>query len=103
VSRAEGFEKAQAVQASKLESLRREVVGRTGTLDVNGMMFDVKIVDVSLAYGRTRYMVEPMAGGGRGSVWEERVTLGPASRPDPTVMSTASQTTYPDDLNMMEF
>lgn len=52
-----------------------EMVGRTVWLHADGLMVDVRITDVRAAYGRTDYLVTPIAG--TLSVWvsSSRVTV----------------------------
>jgi hypothetical protein len=42
-----------------------QMIGKPGQLDVGGMTFLVKIIDVRERYGRTDYLVEPQAGHGQ--------------------------------------
>ncbi len=48
-------------------------VGKEGVICIGKMCFDVKITDIKMAYGNTRFQVTPIAG--EGSVWVEKVTL----------------------------
>ncbi len=47
------------------------LIGKVREIDVNGLAVDVMVNDVKQAYGRTRYLVSPVAG--RGQVWVERL------------------------------
>jgi hypothetical protein len=49
-------------------------VGTTGTIFVGGLNVAVTVRDVKVSYGRTRWLVEPVAGSGR--VWVETVNFG---------------------------
>ena len=52
------------------------LIGLEGLLrESRGMVYDVKIKDVKAAYGRTRLLVTPIAGGGEAWVEEESFTL----------------------------
>lgn len=47
------------------------LIGKVREIEVNGLAVDVMVNDVKQAYGRTRYLVSPVAG--RGQVWVERL------------------------------
>jgi hypothetical protein len=54
-----------------------KLIGQHGLLRTEGYGFEVgvEIVDVKQAYGRTRYVVKPLAGKGSTTVEDYRVTL----------------------------
>lgn len=48
-------------------------VGKTGTINVNGLIVEVTIKDYKNSYGRDRFLVTPVAG--QGEVWTELVII----------------------------
>jgi len=48
-------------------------VGKTGTINVNGLIVEVTIKDYKNSYGRDRFLVTPVAG--KGEVWTELVII----------------------------
>ena len=58
--------------SSTAEDMARDV-GREGTLTVNGLAFRVRVLDAKFSYGRRRWLVEPLSGGG--ASWTELVVL----------------------------
>lgn len=63
-----------------------KLIGKLGTIYAAGLTINVRITDVKVSYGRTRYQVEPISGSG--SVWVESIQLandaadGSGQRPD---------------------
>ncbi len=49
------------------------IVGKVGRVSREGLGVEVRILDVKESYGRTRYLVTPVAG--TGAVWVEYVRL----------------------------
>lgn len=49
------------------------VINKEGFITTGGLRVDVKVTDVKQSYGRTRYLVTPIAG--EGEVWVESVTF----------------------------
>ena len=49
------------------------VINKEGFITTGGLRVDVKVTDVKQSYGRTRYLVTPLAG--EGEVWVESVTF----------------------------
>lgn len=56
-----------------------KVIGKTGLLRADGIRVGVEILDVKQAYGRTRYVVSPIAGDGQVTVEDYRVELSKES------------------------
>lgn len=52
-----------------------KMLGREGTIGINGMRIPVRIMDVKQVYGATRYLVAPIGGTGQAWVEASRVTL----------------------------
>jgi hypothetical protein len=52
-----------------------KIIGKTGLLAVNGLKFEVEILDVRDSFGRTDYKVKPVSGEGTRWVSSESVTL----------------------------
>lgn len=50
-----------------------QLLGRTGTIRQAGLTVGVTVIDVKQSYGRTRYLVSPLAG--KGEIWVEQVTI----------------------------
>lgn len=50
-----------------------KLIGKTGSVNSNGLVTYVKILDIKKSYGRTRYQVTPLKG--EGEVWVEDVTI----------------------------
>jgi hypothetical protein len=50
-----------------------QLIGRTGTIALGGLQVGVTVQDVKVSYGRTRYLVAPLAGSK--GVWVESVAL----------------------------
>lgn len=50
-----------------------QFVGQKGTVTLQGLIINIRILDVKRSYGRTRYLVTPLSG--IGEIWTERVTL----------------------------
>lgn len=51
------------------------VVGKTGTLQTDKLRFDVEIHDVRCSFGRTDYLVRPVAGKDEAWVSADRVRV----------------------------
>lgn len=51
----------------------KSYVGKTGQVNLGGLLVNVKIIDVKQSYGRDRYKVTPVSG--KGEIWIERITL----------------------------
>jgi hypothetical protein len=49
------------------------ILGKAGTIHLNGLNIDIIVTDVKQAYGRTRYQVTPAQGSG--SIWVETVKI----------------------------
>jgi hypothetical protein len=49
----------------------KQRIGKTGTLEIRGLVIDVRILDHRFAYGNHRYLVKPVAG--QGQCWTEKV------------------------------
>jgi hypothetical protein len=49
------------------------LIGQLGTIQTGGLTVQIRILNVKVSYGRTRYQVQPIAG--EGSVWIEQVKL----------------------------
>ena len=47
-------------------------IGKTGTIELNGLSVSVTILDVKRSYGHTRFLVTPVAG--EGQAWTEAVS-----------------------------
>lgn len=45
------------------------LLGKEGMLDINGLQFMVRIIDVRKVFGRTDYKVTPVSG--TGTIWVE--------------------------------
>lgn len=58
-----------------------QVLGHTGSVWYNECQVFVKIVDVKLAYGQVRYLVEPLAGNGQTWIADTTITLDEESSP----------------------
>ena len=75
-------------------------IGKTGQLTEhsNTLRFDVRIIDVKLAYGNVRYQVTPVSG--TGSVWVDssRVKID-AVKPVETAFATRKPETFNDEIN----
>ena len=50
-----------------------QYVGKTASIEVNGLKVQVNIKDVKNTYGRDRYLVSPVKGSGE--VWVEHLKL----------------------------
>ena len=50
-----------------------QMIGRIGTIQDGGLVYQVTIVDVKESYGRTRYLVTPVAG--QGEDWRQNVSI----------------------------
>ena len=50
-----------------------QMIGRIGTVKDGALVYQVTIVDVKESYGRTRYLVTPVAGSGED--WRENVSI----------------------------
>lgn len=50
-----------------------KLIGKKGTINVSGLIVEVKILDFKMSYGHERYLVTPVAG--KGEVWTETVTV----------------------------
>lgn len=50
-----------------------QYVGKVGTIRLSGLLVNVTVLDVKQAYGRIRYRVTPVSGGG--DVWLEGVVF----------------------------
>lgn len=53
---------------------QREHIGKTGSVQLKGLKFAVKVLDVRQAYGCIRYLVTPVAGSDD-KRWIENVTF----------------------------
>lgn len=51
----------------------QQFVGKKGTIITGGLMVEVRITDVKMAWGKLRFEVSPIAGSG--SVWVESVDV----------------------------
>lgn len=51
--------------------LIEQYVGRTGVIKLDGLEIEVKIGDVKQSWGKTRYLVSPVAG--EGEKWVENI------------------------------
>lgn len=56
-----------------MKELIEKYVDKDAHVFAGGMQVQVKITDVKMSYGRERYLITPIAGGG--FVWVEKVTL----------------------------
>ncbi len=50
-----------------------KLIGRIGTVDFNGIEFDIKIVDAKIAYGNQRVNIVPLSG--NGSRWVDLTSI----------------------------
>lgn len=51
----------------------REVIDSVGSIEVNGLRFNVKVIDVKNVYGCERYLIVPRNGTGESWVNADRV------------------------------
>lgn len=61
--------------------MRKEIeqfVGKKGEVFAGGMTVKVEVKDVKQSYGRTRYLITPIAGSGE--VWVENVKIDDKSK-----------------------
>lgn len=56
-----------------MKELIDKYVGKKATINCMGLVVEVNITDVKIAYGQERYKVTPVAG--KGEVWVEKVML----------------------------
>lgn len=62
-------------------------IGKEGTIEEGNFTFRVRILDVKQSYGRTRWLVTPVAGSGE--AWTEGIVLQGKSVP-PSASSVAA-------------
>ena len=48
-------------------------INKVGVIEKGGLVFQVRILDAKQSYGRTRWLVTPLAGSGQ--EWTERVQI----------------------------
>ena len=56
-----------------MKALLEKYVGKKGFVYLEGLKVEVKILDVKSSYGKERFLITPVAGGGE--VWKEQITL----------------------------
>lgn len=49
-----------------------QLIGKKGIIRLSGLLIEVEIEDVKNSYGKNRYLVSPLAGGGR--IWVESIS-----------------------------
>ncbi len=50
------------------------LIGVQGIITIGSLHIDVRVLDVKQSYGKTRYLVQPIAGSGQ--QWMEQVNVG---------------------------
>lgn len=51
----------------------QKYVGKKASVNLNGLLVDVKVVDVAVKFGHLRYKITPVSGSQE--IWVESVTL----------------------------
>jgi hypothetical protein len=54
----------------------KEYIGQTATIRLSGLTIAVRIIDIKETWGRTRYLVTPIAGSGEIFVENIRISEG---------------------------